>query len=1071
MVLLPSFISKAQTNPNFWHLSVEQGLSNATVTCILQDKQGFMWFGTDDGLNRYDGYHFKVYRKDLNNNLSLPDNLIENMIEDKEGNLWIATTKGLAKYNPQLDKIERINEIRNTVIFGLLIDDKGNLWICGDNQLAILDMKTKKWQFLTSLFEDKHNFNTLAQSSPEDFWISSDGKGIYHLQLSTQKTTLYQKQTNNPNSLTDNTTHDIFYDGKGSLWIPTYYGGISKFDIATKQFTNFKAEAGNPNTILTNGVSMVCQDGEDLLFAVENGGISRYNTRTGTFSNILHDEKVPFSLISNTTRSIYKDRQGRIWVGTFSKGLSIWDRYKEKFKQLEVPLSSKIVNSLFMDSKQRLWIGTEEGVAMKDKEKITYFKHDPKDPKSLSANPVLSIHEDNKRRVWLGTWLGGINLYDENKNNFINYLNKGNTNKVGTANLNCVFALANDIENEQLVIGSYGGVQALNEANGAFEDFISYINRSIKEEYVHDVRQDSKGNWWVATLNGLHFFDAKTKQQTLYLNTEQDKNSLSNNGALCLLEDSKQRMWVGTREGLNLMTAQGKFKKFTVADGLPSNEINSIIEDEHGHLWIGTNQGLSLFDLEKNEFKNYTESDGLVSKQCKVNAITKSAEGEIFVGTTNGVNHFFHDDVKDNPYLPPVIITDFKIFNQSVKVGMPDSPLSKAINHTPSITLTHEHSVFSFDFVALNFTQSEKNQYAYRLEPFEKQWNKVGSQRNATYTNLDAGTYVFHVQASNNDGLWNEEGAKITIIVLPPWWATWWFRVLVIGSIVGGTFAFYKFRVAFLKKQNRKLEKTVHERTLALENANEELIQQKEELEQSNEFIKLQSDKLLAINNQKDKLFSIISHDLRSPMAALKNVIDILDFDSLDKTELETIKAELTKHFTKTDFTLQSLLQWAKTQMQGENSKPVLTRLRKITSEIIDFLDNIASQKQIELRNEISEGVEVLVDRNHLQTILRNLISNALKFTNRKGSIVVYSLSKNNFIETAVQDTGIGMTELAKSKLFSNIYYTSTGTEGEAGSGFGLTIVKDLVEKNGGKIWVESEIGKGSTFYFTLPKS
>ncbi|MCU0391811.1 MAG: hypothetical protein MUE81_11895 [Thermoflexibacter sp.] len=579
MVLLPSFISKAQTNPHFWHLSVEQGLSNATVTCILQDKQGFMWFGTDDGLNRYDGYNFKVYRKDLNHDLSLPDNLIEDMIEDKEGNLWIATTKGLAKYNPQLDKIERIKAIRNTVIFGLLIDDKGNLWICGDNQLAMLDMKTKKWQFLTSLFEGKHNFNTLAQSSAEDFWISSDGKGIYHLTLSTQKTTLYQKQANNPNSLTDNTTHDIFYDGKGSLWIPTYYGGISKLDIATKQFTNFKAEAGNPNTILTNGVSMVCQDGEDLLFAVENGGISRYNTRTETFSNILHDEKVPFSLISNTTRSIYKDRQGRIWVGTFSKGLSIWDRYKEKFKQLEVPLSSKIVNSLFMDSKQRLWIGTEEGVAMKDKEKITYFKHDPKDPKSLSANPVLSIHEDNKRRVWLGTWLGGINLYDENKNNFINYLNKGNTNKVGTANLNCVFALANSIENEQLVIGSYGGVQALNEANGAFEDFISYINRSIKEEYVHDVRQDSKGNWWVATLNGLHFFDAKTKQQTLYLNTEQDKNSLSNNGALCLLEDSKQRMWVGTREGLNLMTAQGKFKKFTVADGLPSNEFNSIIED------------------------------------------------------------------------------------------------------------------------------------------------------------------------------------------------------------------------------------------------------------------------------------------------------------------------------------------------------------------------------------------------------------------------------------------------------------------------------------------------------------
>ncbi len=1068
LVVLSSTFTVAQT-PKFWHLSVEQGLSNATVNCMLQDRQGFMWFGTDDGLNRYDGYQFRVFKKNAAKPNSLSDNLIESICEDGEGNIWIATPQGLDRYIPSLNQIEKIKEVGNLVIFALFLDDKGNLWISGNNRFGRLDIKTKRWDFFEGFFEGAHIFGSIAQTSPDDFWVSSNGRGMYHFHLPTKKTTHFAKKEKDANSLTDNTIHKLFYDKKETLWITTFYGGISRYNLKNKQFTTYRAEEGNPNTILTNGAVEVCQDGENLLFTIENGGLSRYNSQTNTFTNFVHDEKNPYSVISNTVRSIYKDRQGRIWVGTFSKGLSIWDRYKEKFFRLPIPLSNSIVNSLWIDRKERLWIGTEEGIALQDHDNISYFKYNPKNADGISANPILRIHEDTQGRMWFGSWLGGVNLLNEKERKFEHFLNQKNINSAGTANLNCVFAFAN--MDEQMLVASYGGLHLLDEKSKKFENLVEKLNIDIRPEYIHALKQDSKGNWWIATLNGLHFFDIKTRKTITYLHNPKDSLSISSDAMLCITEDSKHRLWFGSREGINLMELQGKFQHFTTADGLPNNEILSITEDKKGRLWLATSQGLSCFDVEKKTFKNYFESDGLVSKQFKINSATQNKNGEILLGTINGINVFHPDSVRDNPNLPVVVFTDFKVFNKSISVGAPDSLLKKDISHTQAIILTHTHSVFTLDFVALNFTQSEKNQYAYRLAPFEQEWNKVGSQRNATYTNLDAGTYVFHVKASNNDGVWNEESTRLTITILPPWWATWWFRALVLGTVIGGSFTFYSVRVRFLQKQNQKLEKLVNKRTKDLESANEELVQQKEELEQSSEFVQLQAKKLTEINTQKDKLFSIIAHDLRSPMGALKNSIEILDPDILTKGELDVIKKELIKQFKATDETLQNLLHWARSQMQGEIINPISLRISVIADETIEFLAKIASKKKIKLKNEINPAVEVLADKNHLQTIFRNLISNALKFTNKKGEIIISSKDEGKNIQIAVKDTGVGMTEAEKNKLFTNLYYTTKGTEGEGGSGLGLTLVKDLVEKNGGTIRIESEVGKGSTFYFTLPKA
>ncbi|SFF40219.1 ligand-binding sensor domain-containing protein [Thermoflexibacter ruber] len=845
---LPSFILCLLTivaayaqNERFWHLSVEQGLSNSNVTAILQDSDGFMWFGTADGLNKYNGYEMKVYRKNVKDTLGLMSNYINILLEDKNRNVWVGTNGGLAKYNKLFDKFERVVALGTGGVAALHLDDKGNLWAGGWGGLKMLDANSQQWHTIKE-FENK-SITALQQSSPNDFWIGVSRQGLFHFHLPTKKITQFLHDPKNLNSLTDNNVNRLFYDQKGNLWISTAYGGISRYQIQNKQFTNFKSNADDPQAIRSNTVRAICQDGKDILFAVENGGMSRYNPSNETFTHYLHEDKNPRSIAGNSVWAIYKDRQERIWVGMYSKGISIIDKYKDKFDQAAIDLPNQIINSVIEDSQGRIWVGTEEGVTLHESGKSIFYKHDEKNEKSISANPVMRVFEDAQKRIWAGTWQKGANLYEEEKGTFKRYMDK-EAEISGIVNKNCVFAFGNYIDNEQVLFGNYGGINILNKETDKLENFTQYIKQEINMDYVHDIKSDSKGNIWIASLNGLFFFDALQKKLTLYRNIPNDSTSLASHATYTVYEDSKNRIWVGAREGLHLVVSQGKFKRYTTEHGLPNNEVNGIMEDSKGNLWITTNQGLSVFNPEKQVFRNYFESDGLLSKQLRINAIFKNKKGEIFLGTINGLNIFHPDSVRDNPYLPPVLLTDFKIFNQSVKIGDYDSLLKQHISQTKEIVLTHQHSVFSIDFVALNFTQSEKNQYAYKLEGFDRDWNYVGSQRSATYTNLDAGTYTFKVKASNNDGLWNEEGISLKIKILPPWWATWWFRTLAISTILLTAYSLYKTRTNFLKNQNLKLERQVIERTYEIEKKNKELEIANVQIQTKNEELATSAEEL-----------------------------------------------------------------------------------------------------------------------------------------------------------------------------------------------------------------------------------
>jgi ligand-binding sensor domain-containing protein len=1049
--------------PPFWHLSVQEGLSNATVTTILQDRYGFMWFGTEDGLNRYDGQAFKVYRADQANAQSLPGNFIKALAEGPDGNLWVATTNGLARYQPHLDKMERVPTFAGTFLTALLVDPQGDLWVAGEGRLAKYLARTNRWEEWQGLFADEHVFGSLAQTSPGVLWASSFGKGLFRIDLKTKKTIHYQKQPGQPNSLADNTIHSLFADGDSALWANTYYSGTSRLDLARGTFTNYRHQPGDPHTPLTDGIVATCRQGSKLLFAVENGGVAEWNPASGKFTNWLHDPQDPQSLVANSVRTLYRDQQGRIWVGSFGRGLSIWDSYRHKFGQLPVLPSDPAINALWRDSRGHLWVGMEEGLAIIANGKSDYVPHQPGNRLGLGPHPILRVREDGQGNIWLGTWLGGVFKLPGGQGRASQYLNQKNANSTGTANLNCVFALGTD--GAQLLVGSYGGVHALSPTG----KFAPYPRDSLGVAYVQDLFQDSRGDHWLVTLEGLHHVSAVGQRLlATYRHDPQDSASLSSNVCQCLAEDQQQRLWVGTRDGLNLMTSPGRFRRFTTADGLPNNQVCSLVPDLRGNLWVATSQGLALLDPEKLTFKKFLEGSGPDSKQFKLNSALRAPNGEILLGTTSGIVRFHPDSVRDNPHLPPVRLVDFKLFNRSVAVGAPGSPLDLHIGHAPSVVLDHEQSVFTIDFVALNFTQSEKNQYAYRLDPLEKDWNYVGQQRNATYTSLPAGTYTFRVKASNNDGVWNHEGATLQIIVLPPWWATWWFRALA-GLVLAGTaWAAYRWRVGFLELQNQRLALEVDNRTKDLAQANEELIQQKEELEQTNEFVQRQSDQLATLNQQKDRLFSIISHDLRSPMAALKNSIDLMNNDLLGPKEQQVIRRELERQFRATNNLLQSLLEWAEGQMKAEVTAPVPVNLALAVAERLDFFENFASQKQVELANQVPADLWALVDPNHLKIMLQNLLANAIKFSFAAGRVVVTGHCRGDKVELAVQDFGKGMTTAQLDKLFTEKHFTTRGTAGEVGTGMGLRLTKELAKKNGGSLGAASTEGQGSRFFLTF---
>ncbi|HYG39633.1 MAG TPA: two-component regulator propeller domain-containing protein [Cytophagales bacterium] len=851
----------------FKQIGAQQGLSQGHGVSIFQDSEGFMWFGTMEGLNKYDGYKITVYRNSSKDSALLSNNFITCIYEDREENLWIGTRDGLDRYNRATDKFihyknnpENAGSISNNNIHGIYQDRKGNLWI-GTNGGGLNLYHPKEDKF-TNYRPDPTNpesisdsfVNCIYEDTKGNLWVGTGRGGLNLFDLSSQSFKSYKKEPGNRSSLSSNNITMILEDHEGNLWVSTWGGGLNLFDYKKNKFIHYRHSRRDFKSIGSDIIYCILEDSKgNLWVGTENGGLNLFNPDSNGFIRYTHNINDPNSLTSNTVSALHEDKSGTLWVGIHRGGINFFNIDEQKFRHYYQEatthsLSDNNVKSFWEDKQGQVWIGTDGGGLNEFNRKTDTFKHfgrEPNNPKSITSDVILSILEDSQGYLWLGTWNGGLNKFIPEENNFIHYFNQpGDSTSISS---NKPGVLLED-KKGNLWIGTYdGGLNRFDKKSQKFFRFQHDPNKtnSLRSNQVRAIAKDKEGNLWIGTDKGLDFLDTSTNNFVHFKSDAKLPGSLQGKQINALLADHNDNLWVGTRHGLNFYDR--KTKKFTVfseKEGLCNNAVQGIVEDERGNLWISTLNGLSKFDPVRKVFKNFNVSDGLQGNEFVQNACLKSKNGELYFGGINGFNVFYPDSIKDNPFIPPVHLTGFELFNKPVIAGGKDSPLQQSVSQSESITLSYSQSVISFEFVALNYISPEENQYAYQLEGFDEGWNYVGNHRKATYTNLDPGQYIFKVKASNNDGIWNEQGTSIQLIITPPFWKTKWFLALSIFLTLGLVWVTVKIRTKHITGLNRKLEAKVKERTLQIEEQKQEISSHLDKLQQYYQEINIQKEEL-----------------------------------------------------------------------------------------------------------------------------------------------------------------------------------------------------------------------------------
>jgi signal transduction histidine kinase/ligand-binding sensor domain-containing protein/CheY-like chemotaxis protein len=1065
---LPAQSPNQQMDIYFEHISLEHGLSQSTVLCILQDSKGFLWFGTEDGLNRYDGYHFKVYKPDPKNPSSLSFNWIWSIFEDHEGILWIGTTGGgLNKFDRKTEMFthyKRIPEdptsLSNNFVFSIIEDQEGMLWVGTYWGLNKFDRESDKFTHYMPNPEDlnslsHHSIQVISVDHTGVLWIGTDGGGLNKLEPKKGKFTRYMNVPGNEESLSHNTVRAIYEDSSGVLWVGTT-GGLNKFDPQKEKFVRYMADPGNPNSLSHNEVNSIYEDRSGTLWIGTEEGLNVFDREKQIFTHYKANPSAPNSLSYNSIWSIFEDRSGVLWVGTNVGGLNTYNKARERFSHFYSDpndpnsLSENKVWAIWEERPGLLWIGTAGGLKKWDREKkrVTLYKNDPGNPNSLSHNTVKVIYEDLSGVLWIGTD-GGLNKFDREKEIFTRYM--ADPTKPNRISHNIIYSIYED-RTGILWIGTFGG---LNKFNRKKETFTCYKYdpgnpNSLSHSVVRVILEDRFGVFWIGTGGGLNKFDPDTETFTCYAAVPGIPDSLSHNNIYSIHEDQSKTLWIGTAGGgLNKLDRERKtFIHYNMEDGLPNDVIYGILEDEHGNLWLSTNKGLSMFNPQTERFKNYGIKDGLQSNEFNSGACYRSKSGEMFFGGINGFNAFFPGTIKDNTYKPPIVITDFQIFNKSVSIGQKldgFTILNKDISETQEIRLSYKHTIFSFEYAGLHYAVPDKNQYAYKMEGLEKDWNYVENRRFATYTYLPPGKYIFKVKGSNSDEVWNEEGVSLKVTIVPPFWKTGWFYLLCILFFLLLILGLHRLRVRRLKNQEKRLTQLVNERTQELEK----------------------------VNRYKSDFLARMSHEIRTPMNSIIGFADLVLDTQLNEDQYDFIKAIRESGEVLLDI-INEILDLSKIEAGQLSLKSIDFDPKVMAYSVCELFIPRIEEKPIQILCVVDNEVPLNVkgDPGRFRQVLINLMGNAVKFTQEgEVALAIHMEKEENHrvkLHTKVRDTGIGIPEDKRDSIFKAFQQADVSTIREyGGTGLGLSICTHIAQLMGGNIWVESKPRKGSTFHFT----
>jgi signal transduction histidine kinase/ligand-binding sensor domain-containing protein/DNA-binding response OmpR family regulator len=1074
------------TDYKFEHLSIANGLSHNTVTGIIQDHKGFIWIGTNDGLNLYDGYSFRVFKADAFDSTSISSNKITKLLEDSKERIWIGTRNGLSyfdwkTFNFKQVSFSKFKHAGSQVFIKALFEDKfSNLWI-GTYGLGLFRYDYNSESLVKVPLEyDNHKkyqeldrlVSNVYEDSRGNLWIGTNRNGLILLDR-TDMSCSY-RSLDPEGVLPENTfVKTIFEDREGYLWVCSEYSGVFQVRLPIwdiKHYINKTSE----NSLSNNIAKDIFQDKNGLIWiATDGGGINILDKNTGKFQHLKYDIREPSSISGNAIYTFFKDNRDIVWIGTFGAGINILDPNKKPFfhytqkETEENSLSHPSVLSFTEDSKGFIWIGTDGGGLNRFNPinaSFQSYQHDPEDAGSLSSNAVTSVLEDSWGNLWVGTYAGGLNLFDRSRGRFYAYTN--DENDPGSITNNNVWVLY-ETNTRQLLVGTLNGLDLLDREKMEFIHLRMYQEpvRSFFDRIL-SITEDHDGNIWIGSgsLWKLSLRDTSIVEIPLIIDTdtldwEYDVREV--------FEDSREILWVGTEGGglLKYDRATGSFIPYTENSGLPNNAVNEILEDAYGNLWISTNKGLSRFNPLEEEFRNYDNTDGLQSNQFSYSGSLLSQNGSMYFGGVNGFNIFDPAEIKDNRFIPPVVFTDFRLFNRPVSIRDEDSPLKFHISETDHLTLKHNQSVLTFEFASLNYTSTSKNQYEFIMEGFEESWNTVGSQRTATYTNLDPGDYTLRIRGSNNDGIWNENGASMKITVLPPFWET---------SLA---FVIYGLLILLLLLSFRRY---------AISRA-----QMKNELKLKD----LEKQKIEEVNQMKMQFFTNVSHEFRTPLTLIMSPLEKLMDSSRDKTTASLYKL-MYRNANRLLSLINQLMDLRKIEKGSMDLKLTHQDIIAFVKDIKNAFDELAEEKKIEfLFSSNIPNMMIYFDTDKIDKIVYNLLSNAFKFTPVGGKVSVKVklitreeirgkqsrklLKKDQpiqqslaggYVEISVKDNGIGIPKENQDKVFNRFYQAPTGMNlKNPGTGIGLSLSRDLSELHKGQLNLISSDGKGSKFSLLLP--
>jgi PAS domain S-box-containing protein len=1176
----------------FDHYAVKDGISQSVIFCIIQDSEGYLWFGTQDGLNKFDGYSFENFLFNPSDTTTISNSWIFDITEDDNGLLWIGTKGGLNTFDKKTGLFTRfrigdnLSSDNANFIYGVT-SDSTYIYVNQPPVLRVINFKTGSLDSYINTFErDRALYDVgfpVIVDSEGLIWIGSL-HGLSTFNLQTKQFSNYTHRMDDPGTISNDQITALFEDRKGHILIGTG-NGLNIFNKKTNIITRYYKNDNVPGNLSHNFIRSITQDHAGIIWiGTDGGGLNKmtYNGTTGSayFTHFRSGPDKANYISHDIVHSLFEDKSHNLWIGTIS-GVSKTDLKKKSIRTYtksdnpgSIDLLDNVIASVYQDRDGKLWIGNwGKGLNILDRRtnEVIHYTSELSGERHIPQNHVHVIFEDSKSRIWLGT-RNGVSIFDQDRNLFIpvqDYFNAPNFNYF---NNNRVYCILEDSQG-QIWFGTGNGIIILNTETKipTFLQAGDDTPLALGSNLVYSLLEDIEQNIWIATSNGLNRYVPSEKRIYHYMNNPDSPNSLCDNYVISLCEDRNGNIWIGTSTGVNMFDkVDSIFSYYTIIDGLPSNAVYDIIKDDNHNLWFSTGNGLAMKNPDENGVEAFYVEDKLLGKEFNIKAVFKADDGEMFFGGIDGLVSFYPDSLTDNHYIPPIRITSVeKKTNEDRKEINP---------YADRILLTYQDYSFTIEFSALDFTNPDKNRYSYQMKGVSDNWIDIGNRRFVDFIKLPPGDYTFNVKGTNNDGVWNNEGARINITVTPPWWRSnyaYFFYVVFILAII---IVVIKMREKSLIREKKILEEKIRERTSEIAKQKEmveeseaklsstissiddlvfvldkagifqefynpgkhkmlyedaesyigrhfenvgfpELVVQKltnvfDELSHKDRFEefdysvekehkvfwfnakisprrniqgtlsgltivarditerKQSEEQLKQLNTTKDTFFSILAHDLKNPFSSLHSMSEMLinNYQNLEEKEKILALRNMHKSAELIFNLLENLLTWANSQRGRIVFSPEKFNLSRLIQENINLHKMHAEKKGVVLSSEIADDVSAYGDREMINTVIRNLINNALKFSNKGGKVDVEIHDKAGFFEVIIRDHGVGIPSGNIEKLFHvEGKYKSEGTAGESGTGLGLVLCKEFVDKNGGEIWCKSKEGAGTTFHFTIP--